>query len=51
MVKEATGMDDGNENLDEAMDLLMKKQAMSMLPFDPIELFNDLRSKNNADMR
>lgn len=51
MVKEATGVDDGNEDLNEAMGMLLKKQAISMLPFDPLQLLHDLKEKNNTDVR
>lgn len=51
MVKEATGIDDGNEHLDDAMKSLMQKQAVSSLPFDPIDLLSELKSKNTQDLR
>ena len=51
MVKEATGASDEGDNLDEAMAGLMKKQVVSLLPFDPLHLLEDLKGKNNIDLK
>ena len=51
MVKEATGASDEGDNLDEAMAGLMKKQVVSLLPFDPLHLLEDLKAKNNVDLK
>ena len=51
MVKEVTGVDEGGENLDDALSAYKKKQAISILPFDPLDLLRELKSKNDSDIR
>ena len=51
MVKDATGVDNDEENLDAAMSSLLKKQAVSMLPFDPVQLLNQLKAHKANDLQ
>lgn len=51
MVKEATGVDECGEDFETAMKALKKKEAISILPFDPLELLSDLKGKSDSDVR
>ena len=51
MVKEYTGLDeDSGENLEDVLSAIKKKQAISLLPFDPHELYNELKTKAYSDI-
>lgn len=51
MVKDATGVDEGGDNLEEAMSALKKKQVISLLPFDPMVLLDELKGKSDTDLK
>ena len=51
MVKEATGVDEGGDNFEDALSQMKKKQAVSMLPFEAEELMNYLLGKSQKDLK
>lgn len=51
MVKDATGVDEGEDNLEDALSQIKKKQAVSMLPFDTEQLLSFIYSKSQMDIK
>ena len=51
MTKEATGIDEGSENVEDTLASLKKKQVLSMLPFDIQKLLDELTEKSENDLQ
>lgn len=51
MVKDATGVDEGEENLQDALSEIKKKQARSMLPFDSEQLLSFICGRSQKDIK
>lgn len=51
MVKDVTGVDEGGENFEDALEAMKKKQAVSLLPFDAEELLRFLNARSLKDVK